>query len=84
MSRPYVLIVGASGVFGSRLARLLAGRQQFRVTLAGRAPGKSPSRVVQNRVPHQPSGSRKCRKWIGVGKPLERGLIHTALCQKRQ
>jgi NAD(P)-dependent dehydrogenase (short-subunit alcohol dehydrogenase family) len=36
MTRPHVLIVGASGVFGSRLARLLAGRQAFRVTLAGR------------------------------------------------
>jgi NAD(P)-dependent dehydrogenase (short-subunit alcohol dehydrogenase family) len=41
MSRPHVLIVGASGVFGSRLARLLAGRQAFRVTLAGRVPQKA-------------------------------------------
>ncbi|QQR35449.1 DUF4166 domain-containing protein [Devosia oryziradicis] len=43
MSRPHVLIVGASGVFGSRLARLLAGRKAFRVTLAGRAPHKAAS-----------------------------------------
>lgn len=40
MSRPHVLIVGASGVFGSRLARLLAGRQAFQVTLAGRQTAK--------------------------------------------
>lgn len=43
MSRPHVLIVGASGVFGSRLARLLTGRKAFRVTLAGRAPHKAAS-----------------------------------------
>jgi len=36
MSRPHVLIVGAAGVFGSRLARLLARRQAYRVSLAGR------------------------------------------------
>ena len=35
-----MLIVGAAGVFGSRLARLLAQRQAFRVTLAGRTAGK--------------------------------------------
>lgn len=40
MSRPHLLIVGASGVFGSRLARLLAGRRAFRVTLGGRSRGK--------------------------------------------
>lgn len=40
MSRAHVLIVGASGVFGSRLARLLAGRKAFRITLAGRTPAK--------------------------------------------
>ena len=40
MSRPHLLIVGASGVFGSRLARLLAGRQVFRVTLGGRTRDK--------------------------------------------
>lgn len=39
MKRPHVLIVGASGVFGSRLARLLAGRQAFEVTLGGRTLG---------------------------------------------
>ena len=36
MSRPHVLIVGAGGVFGSRLARLLAQRQLFRLSLGGR------------------------------------------------
>lgn len=40
MSRPHVLIIGASGVFGSRLAKLLAGREAFRITLAGRTPQK--------------------------------------------
>ncbi|WP_417309646.1 DUF4166 domain-containing protein [Devosia sp.] len=36
MSRPHVLIVGAGGVFGARLARMLARRHAFRITLAGR------------------------------------------------
>ena len=36
MSRPHILIVGGSGVFGSRLARLLARRKGFRVSLGGR------------------------------------------------
>lgn len=36
MSRPHVLIVGGSGVFGSRLARLLARRHAFRISLGGR------------------------------------------------
>lgn len=40
MNRPHLLIIGASGVFGSRLARLLAGRQAFRVSLGGRRPEK--------------------------------------------
>lgn len=36
MKRPHILIVGGAGVFGSRLARLLARRQAFRVSLGGR------------------------------------------------
>lgn len=36
MNRPHVLIVGGAGVFGSRLARLLARRKTFRITLGGR------------------------------------------------
>ncbi|RYE55069.1 MAG: saccharopine dehydrogenase, partial [Hyphomicrobiales bacterium] len=40
MGRPRLLIVGASGVFGSRLARLLAERQAFRVILGGRTRDK--------------------------------------------
>ncbi|WP_395821025.1 DUF4166 domain-containing protein [Devosia sp.] len=40
MSRPHVLIVGAGGVFGSRLARLLARRQLFRLSLGGRDAGR--------------------------------------------
>lgn len=36
MSRPHVLIVGGCGVFGSRLARLLARRHAFRISLGGR------------------------------------------------
>lgn len=36
MSRPHILIVGGAGVFGSRLARLLARRRGFRVSLGGR------------------------------------------------
>ncbi|KQU99171.1 SDR family oxidoreductase [Devosia sp. Root105] len=36
MSRPHILIVGGAGVFGSRLARLLARRKGFRVSLGGR------------------------------------------------
>jgi saccharopine dehydrogenase-like NADP-dependent oxidoreductase len=37
--RPFeVLIVGASGVFGSRLAKLAAGEPGIRLTLAGRRP----------------------------------------------
>jgi hypothetical protein len=40
MSRPHVLIVGAGGVFGSRLARLIARRQLFRLSLGGRDEGK--------------------------------------------
>lgn len=38
--RAHVLIVGAGGVFGSRLARLLARRQVFRLSLGGRDEGK--------------------------------------------
>ncbi len=34
--RPHVLIVGGTGVFGSRLARLLARRQAYRLTLVAR------------------------------------------------
>lgn len=34
--RPHVLIVGATGVSGSRLARLLARRQGYRVSFGGR------------------------------------------------
>lgn len=40
MDRRHVMIVGAAGVFGSRLARLLAGRRSFALTLAGRSTGK--------------------------------------------
>lgn len=40
MSRAHVLIVGAGGVFGSRLARLLARRQIFRLSLGGRDESK--------------------------------------------
>jgi hypothetical protein len=39
-SRAHVLIVGASGTFGSRLARLLARRQMFRLSLGGRDEAK--------------------------------------------
>lgn len=38
--RPHVLVVGASGLFGSRLARLLAGRHAFRVSLGGRSESR--------------------------------------------
>ena len=41
MSRPHVLIIGGTGVFGSRLARLLARRQGFRVSLGGRSESKA-------------------------------------------
>jgi saccharopine dehydrogenase-like NADP-dependent oxidoreductase len=34
-----VLLIGASGVFGSRIARQLAGDPRFRLTLAGRQLG---------------------------------------------
>ncbi|MDB5539246.1 MAG: saccharopine dehydrogenase [Devosia sp.] len=40
MSRPHILIVGGAGVFGSRLARLLARRQAFRVSLGGRTESR--------------------------------------------
>ncbi|MBK8083128.1 MAG: DUF4166 domain-containing protein [Devosia sp.] len=40
MQRPHVLIVGASGVFGSRLARLLAHRHAFRISLGGRTEAR--------------------------------------------
>ncbi len=36
MTRPHVLILGGGGVFGSRLARLLARRHAFRISLGGR------------------------------------------------
>lgn len=39
-ARAHVLIVGASGTFGSRLARLLARRQMFRLSLGGRDESK--------------------------------------------
>lgn len=39
-ARAHVLIVGASGTFGSRLARLLAHRQMFRLSLGGRDESK--------------------------------------------
>lgn len=35
-ARAHVLIVGAAGTFGSRLARMLAQRQAFRLSLGGR------------------------------------------------
>ncbi len=38
--RPHVLIVGAAGVFGSRLARLLAHRRAFRISLGGRSEAR--------------------------------------------
>lgn len=38
--RPHVLIIGAGGVFGSRLAELLAARQSYRLSLGGRDPTK--------------------------------------------
>lgn len=41
MSRPHVLIVGGAGVFGSRLARLLARRKGFRVSLGGRTESRA-------------------------------------------
>ncbi len=40
MSRPHVLIVGGAGVFGSRLARLLARRRAFRISLGGRTESR--------------------------------------------
>jgi hypothetical protein len=36
VDRPHVLIVGAGGLFGSRLARLLAAKQAYRLSLGGR------------------------------------------------
>src|SRR5690606_13328434 len=36
----HVLIVGAGGVFGSRLARLLAGRGGYRLSLGGRTEAR--------------------------------------------
>ena len=39
-TRAHVLIVGASGTFGSRLARLLAQRHMFRLSLGGRDEGR--------------------------------------------
>lgn len=41
MSRPHVLIVGGAGVFGSRLARLLARRKAYRISLGGRDAGRA-------------------------------------------
>jgi short subunit dehydrogenase-like uncharacterized protein len=38
--RRHVLIVGAGGLFGSRLARLLAERRRFRISLGGRSEGR--------------------------------------------
>jgi len=38
VTRPHVLIVGGGGVFGSRLARLLARRHAYRISLGGRDP----------------------------------------------
>ncbi len=38
MGRPHVLIVGAGGVFGSRLALMLAARRTYRLSLGGRHP----------------------------------------------
>lgn len=40
MTRPHILIVGGGGVFGSRLARLLARRKAFRISLGGRSQGR--------------------------------------------
>lgn len=40
MTRPHVLISGAGGTFGSRLARLLAQAGRFQLALGGRSPGK--------------------------------------------
>lgn len=40
MGRPHILIVGGAGVFGSRLARLLARRQAFRISLGGRTESR--------------------------------------------
>ncbi|RYE86912.1 MAG: saccharopine dehydrogenase, partial [Hyphomicrobiales bacterium] len=39
-ARAHILIVGASGTFGSRLARMLAQRQAFRLSLGGRDEAK--------------------------------------------
>lgn len=39
--RPHVLIVGGTGTFGSRLARLLARRRMYRLTLAARHVGRA-------------------------------------------
>lgn len=39
--RPHVLIVGGTGTFGSRLARLLARRKRYRITLGGRDGARS-------------------------------------------
>jgi saccharopine dehydrogenase-like NADP-dependent oxidoreductase len=41
MSRFPVLIVGASGVFGSRLAMLLAVSKRYRILLGGRSREKA-------------------------------------------
>ncbi|MBL8595798.1 MAG: saccharopine dehydrogenase NADP-binding domain-containing protein, partial [Devosia sp.] len=48
MSRPHILIVGGAGVFGSRLARLLARRKGFRVSLGGRT--ESRARALQREL----------------------------------
>ena len=57
MNRPHVLIVGGTGVFGSRLARLLARRQAFRVSLGGRDEGKA---VALHDL-----------AWFGIAEPSE-------------
>jgi saccharopine dehydrogenase-like NADP-dependent oxidoreductase len=41
LPRRHILIVGGTGTFGSRLARLLAKRRKYRITLGGRDGAKS-------------------------------------------
>ena len=39
--RPHVLIVGASGLFGTRVVRLLANRRTLRISLGGRSESRA-------------------------------------------
>jgi NAD(P)-dependent dehydrogenase (short-subunit alcohol dehydrogenase family) len=72
--RPHILIVGGTGTFGSRLARLLARRQAYRLTIAARDAGRAGKLLAELAATDPYAGA--------AFMPIERGTIDAELLRQ--